>query len=682
MTDHSIESDLLSACTAFLESHSDLVDDYIELYPENAVFEIPLETLREADSDLESVWREYPDQLTSHITDALVDFVDEDSAKADLPANTIPRITGYDSDYVFDVGRYRPDDVAGRVIHIRGQVTKRSKRKLRDEVVAFKCSRCGRVIEIPQSGPKLQEPHQCPGCERQGPFDTDPRRTEMRDFQHIRLQTMPEHSERGETEMIDMEVYDDLVGELKPGDRAILNVRMVARRENPDSRERTLEGKVLSVDKLTGDHADVDIEPHEEAIRENANSDDPYTPVWESVAPRHEGDLMVKKAIGLQLFGGIDMELDDGTTRRGNSHILLMGDPGSGKTAILKYVTNLVPRAEYATGKSTSAGLTGTAQQDEFADGGWILQAGTLVKASGGLACVDELDKMDSDEIPGFMEALSDQQVTITMVISGVLPAKTAVLAAANPKYGTFDPMADIGQQLDLSEVLLSRFDLWFMMRDEPDEELDEDIARSQTETARIGQKQEKGEELTTEEREESSPPIPPEMFRAYVAMAKQVSPVFTRDAEDRIVKEYVELRQVNDGDGPIPATARIVEGIHRLSEASARIRLSDEVTVDDVERALEVLYHSLETLGMDPESGELDARKFETGTPTSKKDREKAVLGIIKGKETDESPAPLDAVKEEAMVLMDEDQFESILDKLAERGDVYRPEKNTLRVV
>lgn len=682
MSDFSTDDETLSLCQNFLREHEPIAIAYLDSYPDTTVFEIPFDYLHAYDDSLEESWRLFPAQTTDHLAKALGQFIDDDDDHlAGAPTATRVRITGYDSNNVYDVGQYRPDDIAGRVIHVRGQVTKRSKRKLRDEVVVFECQRCGRTVDVPQSGRTLQRPHECAGCERSGPFDTNDRRTKMRDFQHIRLQTMPEHSARGETEMIDMQVYDDLVGELQPGDRAVLNVQMIARREKSDSLERTLEGKVRSIEKLTGDHTDVELEPWEDDIMEIVESDDPYTPVYESVAPFHEGDEMVKRAVALQLFGGVDKELDDGTQFRGNSHILLMGDPGSGKTALLKYVSNLVPRSEYATGKTTSAGLTGTAQKDEFADGGWTLQAGTLVKASGGLACIDELDKMDSDDKPGFMEALSDQQITVTMVVSGVLPAKTSVLAAANPKFGTFDPMADIGTQLDLGEVLLSRFDLWFIMRDVPDEDLDEAIARTQTETARIGQKVEAGEDLTTEEMEKSSPPIPPEMFRAYVAMAKQVTPVFTSDAMDRIVREYVELRQSNDGDGPIPATSRIVEAIHRLSEASARIRMGKEVTVEDVERVLEILYDSLETLGMDPESGDLDARKFETGTSSSKKDRIKALLSIIKGKESDSEAAPFDEVKKEAMVLMDEDQFEEALNTLTERkGDVYRPSRKELR--
>lgn len=694
--DRNIDDSMLDVCRELLKDNQDIISAYLEDYPETRVLEVPLQRVYDFKASLVRDWYDYPDMVTDHFVETLtdpdvtpdeafpdtVDSADIPKLRSTLSDRTDARITGFDPDEVVDVGQYRPDDVAGRLVHIRGQVTKRSKRKLRDEVIAFECNRCGRIISIPQTGESMQEPHECPGCERQGPFEVNDHETVMRDFQRIRLQTLPEHAEQGDTEMIDLQVFDDMVGELKPGDRGILNARMIPRRDSHDSLERELEGRVHSIAKLSGDHSDVDVEEHEEAIEENANSDDPYTPIYESVAPFHEGDEYVKKAIAHQLFGGVEKDLNEGTWMRGNFHVLLMGDPGSGKTRILKYATKLMPRSEYVTGKASSAGLTGTAQKDEFADGGWTLQAGTLVKANGGLAAVDELDKMSQDDKPGFMEALSDQQVTITLVVSGVLPAKTSVLAAANPKYGSFDPMGDISKQLDLNEVLLSRFDLWFIMRDEPDEELDESVARTMTTTARIGQKELSNQKLTDEEQDKREAPIPPDMFKAYVVLGRQIHPVFTDDAMDRIVNEYVELRQVNaDDDGPVPTTHRLVEALHRISESSARMRLDNTVTVEDVERALDIMYESLDTLGVDPDTGHLDANRFQTGKSTSQVDRIKALTAIIEGQTSDDSSAKHDDVREEALVLMSEDQFESALEKLKQRREIYEPSNKEYRI-
>ena len=333
---------------------------------------------------------------------------------------------------------------------------------------------------------------------------------------------------------------------------------------------------------------------------------------------------------------------------------------------------------------SRGAGLTAGAVKNDFGEEGWTLQAGTLVRANNGVAVIDELDKMERDDRDGIVEAMSEQKISVNKIVSGILPAETTVMAAANPKYGTFDPMTEIGQQLDLDDVLLSRFDLMFLLKDEPDEEKDAAVASSMTGAATAGQKLESGEDLDEDDIEELDPPIKPEMFRAYVAMAKQTFPVFTDKADDRIVSEYVDLRQINEGneDGPIPTTARMVEALIRLSEAAARIRLGDNITVADVNRAISILYDALETLGVDPESGEMDASRIETGVSTSTHERRKAIMGIIEDC-TEDGEADYGEVKEEAMVLMEPGEFEETLEELIRETEVMEPSgAGSLRVV
>lgn len=680
-----VDTSLLTRCETFLSSIRSDVEAYLSTFPDTAVFEIAYDDVVafEYGADLVADWRTHTQNVCDHLSLALKDFISaEFEHSADIVADeTTVRITGYDESAIFDVGQYAPDSVAGRLIHLRGQVTGRSKRKLRDEVVAFECTKCGTSTRVHQHGEKLMYPEQCYGCETQGPFQVNESETVMRDYQTIRLQTLPEEAAGTETESLTVRVYDDQVGNLSPGDRCILNVLMKTRRYK-DTRIKELEGEIHSMTKLTSDHTDVDIEPYREEI-ESIAADDPFAALIDSIAPFHTGDEHIKEALALQLFGGVEKELPDSSWLRGNSHMLLMGDPGTGKTSLIRYVSELVPRAEYASGKkSTSAGLTASAVKDEFAEGGWTLQAGTLVRANNGLACIDELDKMDPDDRDGMIQAMSEQRITVTMVVAGVLPAKCSVLAAANPKYGSFDSMKDIGQQLNLDSVILSRFDLWFVMRDEPDEDHDESVATNMTDDARVGQKIAGDHELSASDKAHTETPVPPEMFRAYVAMGKRCYPVFTSDAKDRVVREYVKLRQLNDGDGPVPTTPRIVEGLHRLSEASARIRLSDEVSVEDVERAIRIQRRSLESLGVDPETGELDASRFETGTTTTKHERSKALLAIIEGQTTDDAPASLSDVKEEAMILMTEEQYEETLDRLRAADELYEPEHGSVKRV
>ena len=685
--DYSLDAEMLEVCQDVLislDSRGEIkATAFVEQFPdEGRVLKLPIETIPET---LVNDWRGYPRLIQAHFREALRHLAsDPDGEKpqqASDEANV--RITGYTDDHLYDVGRWRPEDVVDTVIHLRGQVTKRSDRRLRDEVVAFECQRCGRIQRIPQSGEKLAEPHECGGCGNQGPYTVNEGQTKVRDYQNIELQTLAEEAADGETAAISLRVFDEHVGSLAPGDRCVLSVNVEGIRVNEQSRVRTLTGDVLSITHLETDYSDIDTEKFEDEIRafaagEHPNYpgyDGPHEAIVDSIAPGHTGDEEIKEAIGYQIFGGVEKDLPDGTWMRGNSHVLLMGDPGTGKTTIIEYVTELVPRSEYGTGKgSTTAGLTATVQKDDFEGGdGWSLEAGLLVKANNGLAAIDELDKMRKEDRDGMMEAMSQQRITVSMVKSGEMPAKTSVLAAANPKYGTFDPMEDIGHQLDLDPVLLSRFDLWFVMIDEVDEENDEMIARDVASSARAGERMEAGKEVTEDDWEE--PPIPPEMFRAYVSMAKDVIPELSDDAFETIVSEYVDIRQRNDEDGPVPTTARTVTGLIRLSEASARMRLGEKVTQADVDRAVDILTTSMESLGVDPETGELDGVRMETGVGASKRERRKGIKTLIRTKKPgDGRPAEADEVREAAIELMDEDEYEHELQKLRDRGDVYQP--------
>ena len=685
--DYSIKREMLEVCRDVLTSLDSrgVVDAkaFVETFPdEGRVLELPIEHIPES---VVNDWRGYPRLVQAHFREALPHLASDPDA--DIPQQAgdeaTVRFGGFTEDELYDVGRYRPEDIVDSVIHLRGQTTKRSSKRLRDEVVGFECVRCGRVTRITQSGPKLTEPSECPGCDRNGPFQVDEDATYSRDYQNIELQTLAEEAADGETSTIGLRVFDDHVGQLAPGDRCVLTVQVEGVRTSKDSRVRELTGDVLAITHLETDYSDVEVEPYRKDIEAFAAGDHPDYPEYDtphpaiidSIAPGHTGDDHIKEAISYQIFGGVEKDLPDGTWMRGNSHVLLMGDPGTGKTTIIEYVTELVPRSEYGTGKgSTSAGLTATVQKDDFEGGdGWSLEAGLLVKANNGMAAIDELDKMDSEDRDGMMEAMSQQRVTVSMVKSGEMPAKTSVLAAANPKYGTFDPMEDIGHQLDLDPVLLSRFDLWFVMTDDVDEDRDEMIARDVSEQARAGEKMGAGMEVESDDWEE--PPIPPEMFRAYVSMAKEVTPILTDDALESIVQEYVEIRQSNDEDGPVPTTARTVTGLIRLSEASARMRLGERVEQSDVDRAVDILTTSMESLGVDPETGDLDAARLETGVGASKRDRRKGIKTLIRAKkESSSEPAKQSVVEEAALEIMDKDEYEHELQKLKDRGEVYQP--------
>lgn len=509
---------------------------------------------------------------------------------------------------VYDVGQYRPNDVVSRTVPLRGQVSKRSERAIRDERLVFVCQRCGTNTPVPQDGDTVTQPYECDGCERQGPFNINEKLSDTIDFQNIRLQELPEKADTGTGSDIDIELTEDLVGRVAPGDRIIVDAEVELRRKG-DTRVRNLYGTGETIEPLEADYDDIDIEPHRERIEEIA-ADNPVEHLVSSIAPSHNGDSHIKKALAFQLFGGVEGDLPDGTQKRGNIHLCLIGDPGAGKSSLMRFVANLMPRAVSTTGQGTSsAGLTAAAVNSDFSDG-WSLEAGALVEANGGIATVDELDKMEPADRNGLLQAMSEGEISISKAgINTTLPASATVLAAANPVNGVFDRYKNIADQIGLSPVLLSRFDLAFPMSDEPDKAVDREIAGHMNDTARVAESRAAGEEPDSEYAETVAPDIEPDVLRAYVALGREYNPTLTDAAADELSEDYVNFRQVNDEDGPRPITARSLEALHRLSEASARIHLRDEVTVEDVGRATEIHRKYITTLGM-TEEGEFSARK------------------------------------------------------------------------
>ena len=340
----------------------------------------------------------------------------------------------------------------------------------------------------------------------------------------------------------------------------------------------------------------------------------------QSIAPSIYGYEKIKESIALQLFGGVRKIREDGVTTRGDIHILLIGDPGAGKSQLLKYVAGLAPKARYVVGKSTSgAGLTATVVKDEFMRG-WALEAGALVLANKGIAMIDELDKMSKEDRSAMHEVMEQQTVTISKAnVQATLNAQTTILGAANPKFGRFDPYTSVPEQIDLPDSLISRFDLMFIIRDVPNKESDTRLVKHI---------------LKLHENPESQvPPISADLLRKFIAYAKiNIKPVLTEAAQKEIEKFYVSLRNQHSGDeqSAVPIGARQLEAIIRLSEASAKVRLGDKVLKKDAKKAIGLLMEYMMAVGIDPETGQLDMDRRESGTTTSQRNKIRLLLKVI----------------------------------------------------
>lgn len=356
---------------------------------------------------------------------------------------------------------------------------------------------------------------------------------------------------------------------------------------------------------------------------------------------------------------------------------------------ILRYTSKLSPRSVYTSGKgSSAAGLTATAVRDEFGEGQWSLEAGALVLADKGVVLVDEMDKMEEYDQSAMHQAMEQQEISISKAgINATLKSRCAVIGAANPKTGRFDDYSPIVQQINMPPPLLSRFDLIFSMRDKPNKETDEKIARHILGTHRAGEVHEARKRNPdgpyTEEQERQlmkrvTPAIEEKLLRRYVAYAKRnFFPVLTDEAADRINSFYQTLR--NQATGTIGITPRQIEALIRLTEASARVRLSNIATIEDAERAVRIFGVFLRTVGWNEEAGTFDIDIIAAGASSSQQQRMRQILEIIRRltAESGGEGAKEEDIKKEAAALSQPIPAEKVgeaLTILKERGSIFMP--------
>ncbi len=586
----------------------------------------------------------------------------------------------------------------GKFVAVEGIIRKVTEVRPRIIEAAFACMNCGSINMVQQEDSQLRQPLECSKCHTKRLVFL-PDRSVSVDSQRLKVQEYPENLRGGEQpQTIDVILEGDLAGSVNPGDRVVINGIVRAKPRGLGQRKLThmdlyLEGN--SVEVLHQEYEEFEItERDRERIMELATSDDIYGKIIRSIAPSIYGQEDIKLAIALQLFGGVPKKLPDGTEIRGDIHVLLVGDPGVAKSQLLRYVHRIAPRSVYTTGKgTTTAGLTATAVRDEV-DGRWTLEAGALVLADKGIALVDEIDKMRKEDRSALHEALEQQTISIAKAgINAILRARCALLGAANPKYGRFEKYTAIAEQIEMSPTLLSRFDLIFVLTDDPDEKRDRKLVDHILHSHQLGEMMERVKNVSAEYSEEFirakavriEPEIDPELLRKYIAYArKTVYPVLTDEAKKRIEDFYLSLRSRVKENSPVPITARQLESIVRLAEASARVRLSDKVEVEDVGRVIEIIKRSLMQIAVDPETGEIDIDIAYSGTSKRQRDRIMVIKKIIENLEPNyEKGVPEEEILMEAeREGIERSRAKEILSKLKQHGEVYTPRHGHYRLV
>ena len=586
-------------------------------------------------------------------------------------------------------------------ISIEGILRKTTEVRPRIVEAYFRCPG-GHITVREQGYGKFREPDGCAtdGCTFKK-LELVPKRSRFVDSQKLRIQESPEGLRGGEQpQTLDVDATDDLTGRVAPGDRVVINgilrsVQRVSHGEKSTIFEIYLDCNSIEIAEKEFEEVQIE-EKDEEEILALSNDPNIYRKITHSIAPTIYGNEDVKEAIALQLFGGITKEMPDGSHLRGDIHVLLIGDPGIAKSQLLRYVVKLSPRAIYTSGQSsTSAGLTATAVKDEFGDGRWTLEAGALVLADMGVAAVDEMDKMQKEDRSALHEAMEQQSISVAKAgITATLKSRCALLGAANPKYGRFDEFTPIGEQINMPASLLSRFDLIFVMGDKPDPKKDAAIADHILKAHSIGETIAQhtrnpipgvSDEYIRDQLKPVTPDIDPSLFRKYVAYAKRTCfPRLSDAAREVLVDYYLRLRGLaSESNKPVPVTARQLEALVRLAEASAKIRLSPDIDMADAKRVVNIVDTCLRQIAYDAKSGTFDIDKVVTGISKGKRDLIRTIKEVIRQIADENGRAPIDEVVEQITRKgFPRDEIQKQIEMFLRQGEAMEPKPGIIKLI
>jgi len=567
-----------------------------------------------------------------------------------------------------------------QLIYFEGLVRQAS--EVRPQVVnaKFECPSCGTVISVLQIDKKFREPSRC-SCGRKGQFRLISK--SMVDAQRLVIEESPESLIGGEQpRRISVFLKEDLVEpgmeeKTTPGSKVrvlgILKEVPIPLPTGAISTRFDLAIEANNLIPLEATYEELEIsEEDERQIQELAADPQLFKKLRDSIAPSIWGYEEIKEALVLQMFGGVRKITPDRAVSRGDIHLFLIGDPGVAKSVTLKFISDIAPKGRYIVGKAaTGAGITATVVRDEFLRG-WSLEAGAMVLANKGIVCIDEIEKMDPQDRSAMHEAMEQQTVTISKAnVQASLQAETSVLAAGNPKYGRFEPLQPITQQIDLPPTLINRFDLIFILRDLPNKKQDESIASHVLKLHQLkGQK----------------PDLEREMFKKYVAYAKQkIHPKLTDEAVEEIKNFYVKLRnlQSSGNSASIPISARQLQALVRLAEAHAKTRLSSKVKKQDAQVAIRLMNYYLMQVGYDAETKTFDIDRFTTHISSSQRSKIILVKETIKALEEKHGKmVPLDALRQELGENISDSEFEDAITKLKSSGDIFQPKSGFVQLI
>jgi DNA replication licensing factor MCM2 len=508
-------------------------------------------------------------------------------------------------------------------VKVHGVVTRRSAVYPQLQLAYYTCVACKRVqgpfrVEgVGQNIANAFQPDSCPTPDCQVAFfRLHPTQSHYRNVQRVNLQETPGSVPPGRVPRTKEILFgDDLIDIARPGEEVeitgvyehtfdtaltlksgfpvfstFISANHVSKREDASSASNLSESDIRKILELARD-------PKIGAR------------IAQSIAPSIYGHEFCKMALAMSLFGGVPKNVNDKHRIRGDVNVLLLGDPGTAKSQLLKYAEHTAPRAVYSTGKGASAvGLTASVHKDPITRE-WTLEGGALVLADKGVCLIDEFDKMNEQDRTSIHEAMEQQSISVSKAgIVTSLQARCSVIAAANPIGGRYDSSNTLSDNVELTDPILQRFDILCVLQDTVDYVADERLAKFVTTShmRSVATRDLANGETppqAQEDQEERPDLIPQDLLRKYIQYARtNVRPVLRGNTfdQEKVASLYVALRRESAASGGVPIAVRHVESMMRMAEAHAKMHLRDYVRDDDMDASIRMMLGSF-----------IDAQKF-----------------------------------------------------------------------
>ncbi|XP_053316387.1 DNA helicase MCM8 isoform X2 [Spea bombifrons] len=669
-----------------IERKGSILVDYKELLQDNeltACLSLSTELREMPEKILDCMGLAIHQVLTKDLERHAVELQEQEGLPTDeAPIVNVPHIHArvYNYDPLTPLKNLRAN-LYGKYVAVRGTVVRVSNIKPLCIKMAFSCNMCGDVQSVPLPDGKYTVPTKCPVPECRGRSFTANRSSPLTvtvDWQAIKVQELMSDDQREAGRIprtVECELIQDLVDSCVPGDMVTITgtVKVSNARDGgyknknnkcmfllyieANSVSNSKGQKRKDSDETVNNGASMDFSLKDlYAIQEIQAEENLMKLIVNSLCPTIYGHEVVKAGLSLALFGGCQKYVDDKNRIpvRGDPHILVVGDPGLGKSQMLQAVCNVAPRGVYVCGNTTTtSGLTVTLSRDS-ATGDFGLEAGALILGDQGICGIDEFDKMGNQH-QALLEAMEQQSISLAKAgIVCSLPARTSIIAAANPVGGHYNKGKTVSENLKMGSALLSRFDLVFILLDTPNEDHDH-LLSEHVMAMRGGTKEilrganvmrtnaqdsntsilEVPSERPLKERLKLCPgehldAIPHQLLRKYIGYARQyVHPQLSSDAAKVLQDFYLELRKQNQGIDSTPITTRQLESLIRLTEARARLELKEEATKEYAEDVVEIMKYSLLGTYSD-EFGKLDFNRSQHGSGMSNRSKAKKFVSAL----------------------------------------------------